>query len=266
MTTQTFAVDRQLKLVVRIGHGSLRVTAVDGLSEATVTLSVRSGPSTVIEQTTVELRGSTLQIATPRTGGIFDLIGGRTQDAVDIEVTVPSGTPIRIGSFTADISLLGRCGGVDLGAGVTEFTAEQIDGDLRLRYGSGNSSIQRVTGSATVKSGSGVAHFGEVGGSLTSACGSGRLVVDTARGPVRFRTGSGEAELGAIFGNVDLASGSGALSIGVPAGVVARLDLTSGSGHIDPQLPVSAKPDRERGSITIRAKTGSGDVRLFRAA
>jgi hypothetical protein len=265
MTTKTFAITKPISLVGRIGHGSFRVTALDGLTEASVTLTARTKSSDLLDRTTVELRGSTLQITAPRQGGLFNLFGGRSSDAIDVEVMVPSGTPLKISCFTADVTVTGRCGDADIASGSSEVKADYVDGHLRLRYGSGTCHIERVTGSVQTRSGSGNASFGEVGGALTSDCGTGRLEVGTARGAVRFRAGSGGATLGAIYDDVDLASGSGELRIGVPAGVSARLDLTTGSGHVDPQLPVSQKSAGGR-AITIRARTGSGDVHLFRAA
>jgi hypothetical protein len=265
MTTKTFAITKPISLVGRIGHGSFRVTALDGLTEATVTFTARSEPSEILDRTTVELRGTTLQISSPRQGGLFDLFRGRTSDAIDVEVTVPSGTPLKISSFTADVTLTGRCGDADIASGSSEVNADFVDGQLRLRYGSGTCQVERVSGSVQTRSGSGTARFGEVGGALTSDCGTGRLEVGTAHSAVRFRAGSGGATLGAIYGDVDLASGSGELRIGVPAGVSARLDLTTGSGRVDPQLPISQKSAGGR-AITIRARTGSGDVHLFRAA
>jgi Putative adhesin len=266
MTTKTFAITEPISLVARIGHGSFQLTALDDVTEATVTLTAAAEPSEVLDRTTVELRGTTLQITSPRQGGIFGLFGSRSDDALDIEVTVPSGTPVKVSSFTADVTLTGRCGSADIAAGSSQVSAEYVDGDLRLRYGSGTCHIERVTGSVKANCGSGSGWFGEVGGALSSNSGSGRLEVGTARGAVRFRTGSGGATLGAIYGDVDLASGSGELSIGVPAGVSARLDVTTGSGRVDPQLPVSPTSTGEGRAITIRARTGSGDVHLFRPA
>lgn len=265
MTTKTFAITKPISLVARIGHGSFRVTALDDLIEASVTLTARTGRSEILDRTTVELRGTTLQISSPRQGGVFDLFGGRTRDAIDVEVTLPSGTPLTISSHTADVTVTGRCGNADIASGASEVNAEYVDGDLRLRYGSGNCHIERVTGSVQTRSGSGTARFDEVGGTLTSACGSGQLDVGTARGAVRFRAGSGGATLGAIYDDVDLACGSGEISIGVPAGVSARLDLTTGSGRLDPQLAISQTSTAGSRAITIRARTGSGDVHLFRA-
>ena len=265
MTTKTFAITRPISLVARIGHGSLTVTALDDLIEASVTMTARTEGSGVLDRTTVTLQGTTLQINSPRQGGMGGFSTDLIRDAIDIEVTVPSGTPLKLNSNTADITVTGRCGSADVACGSSDVTADYVDGDLRLRYGSGDCHIERVTGSVQARSGSGAARFGEVGGALTSACGSGQLEVGAAHGAVRFRAGSGSAELRAIYGDVDLASGSGEISIGVPAGVSARLDLTTGSGRVNPQLAISQTATAASRAITIRARTGSGDIHLFRA-
>jgi hypothetical protein len=232
MTTKTFPLSSVINLVIRMGNGSLRVTALDDASEASVSLTAPSSGSealdrAILERVTVELRNSTLHISSTRPGGIFNRFGGPGDGALDVEVTVPSGTPIKVGASSVEITIVGRCGNADIAAGSAEVKAECVDGELRMR------------------------------------CGSGRLEVGTARGRVRFRAGSGGATLGAVYEDVDLASGSGALSVGVPAGVAAKLELTSGSGRVDPQLEVSPTPITDRDTIRIRARTGAGDIRLF---
>ena len=266
MTTKTFPITGPISLVGRIGHGSFRVSEVDDLTEAVVTLTPRGVGSEILDRTTVELRGSVLMISSPRQGGIFDLFGGRNRDAIDVEVTVPSATPVKVGSFTATVAITGRCGTADIAAGAAEVTADWVDGDLRLRSGSGTCRVERVSGAVQARCGSGTTSFGEVGGALSFNCGTGRLDVTTVRGAVRFRTGSGGASLEEIHCDVDLASGSGELRIGVAAGLSARLDLTTGSGQVDSQLPISQSGAGAGRPITIRARTGSGDVHLFRAA
>jgi Putative adhesin len=266
MTTKTFAVTKPITLVARIGHGSFRVTAVDGRTEASVTLTARTGSSEALGATTVELNGATLQITGPRQGGIFDVFGARKHDAIDVEVIVPSGTALKISSFTADVTVVGRCGAADLASAASNVVADIVDGDLRLRVGSGNCQVGRISGSVHCRSGSGTVQLGEVGGAVSCASGSGRLEVSESHGAVRFRTGSGGATLDAIHGNVDLATGSGELRVGVPAGVSARLDLTTGAGQVDSQLPITERSSGSGRAVTIRARTGSGDVHLFRAA
>ncbi len=268
--TWTFPLTGPINLQVRAGHGSVTVQAEDGLAEARVDIVPRREDSQILQRATVDMHGRTLQVITPRQGGLFEMIADRWRgtNAADLTITVPSGTAMKISSFTSTVSVTGRAGTADIAAGAADITVDEVDGDLRLRYGSGKAAVRRVTQSVELRSGSGDAIIGEVGGSLRCGCGSGRLKVETVRGPARFRAGSGEAHLGAVYGDVDVATGSGGLTVGLPAGQPARLDVTTGSGRVDSELPVVSVPATfgDADPITVRARTGSGNVRLFRAA
>jgi Putative adhesin len=270
MTTKTFPLDGPINLHGRVGHGSFTVAEQDGLTEATVTLSPRGTGAELLGSTVVEMSGRTLSVQAPRQGGIFDLglLGGRSRqrEAIDITVTVPTGTAVKISAVTADITVTGRSGSADIASGSSTITLGDVDGDLRLRYGSGSARIGNVSGSVETRSGSGDAFFGEIGGALAAGCGSGNLEVTAVRGAVRSRAGSGAASLGAVYSDVDVARGSGTIAIGLPAGRPARVDVTTGSGRVNSELPIEDGPITQANPITVRARTGSGDVRLFRAA
>jgi DUF4097 and DUF4098 domain-containing protein YvlB len=270
MTTTTFPLSGPTDLQLRVGSGSLTVHARDGLTEASVTLVPRVAGADIVDRTLVELRGSTLYVTAPRQGGIFDLpiLGGHRQqrNAMDVTVTLPSGSAVKATTSSADIAVDGRCGAADIASGGASISLEEVDGNLRLRYGSSTCEVTRVSGSVQLSSGSGDARFGEIDGELTSDRGSGKLEVSAVHGAVRTRSGSGRTTLGAVHGDVDIASGAGALAIGIPAGQAARLDVITGSGRVESELPVQEKPATAGRAITIRAKTGSGDIRLFRAA
>jgi hypothetical protein len=269
MTTTNFPLSGSTGAQLRVGSGSLTVHARDGLTEASVTLVPRVADSDIVDRTLVELRGSTLYVMSPRQGGIFDLpiLRGRrdNRSAMDVTVTLPSGSAVKATTFTADITVDGRCGTADIASGGSTISLDEVDGDLRLRYGASRCQVGRVSGSVELRSGSGDARCGEIGGGLSAARGSGKLDVTMVHGPVRTRSGSGFTSLGAVHGDVDIASGSGELAIGIPPGQAARLDLTTGSGRVDSELPVEDKPASSGKAITIRARTGSGDIRLFRA-
>jgi hypothetical protein len=268
MPKHTFPLDGPINLLVRIGHGSVTVDTEDNLEQATVEIEAGKNAADLLDQTAVMMSGRTLTVAAPRQGGIFDLplFGRRAGRSLDVKVVVPTGTAIKISTMTAPITVVGRVGGADLAFGAADAGLRHVDGNLRLRYGSGTARVVQVGGSVELRSGSGSAHFGEIGGALNAGCGSGDLDVHVARGAVRSRCGSGSARLGEVHGDVDLATGSGALEIGLPTGVTARLDVHSGSGRVNSDLPVEDHPASAQDAITIRAKTGSGDVRLFRAA
>jgi hypothetical protein len=269
MPTHTFPLDGPINLHVRIAHGSVTVEPEDDLSDASVSLDPGKHGGDLLDQTAVELRGHTLSVTGPRQGGIFDLplFGSRRGNrGLDIRIVVPSGTAVKISTFTAPIRILGRVGGADLAFGSAEAAVRHVDGDLLLRYGSGSAKAVEVSGSVQLRSGSGNAQFGAITGSLNSVCGSGDLSARIVHGAVRSRLGSGSAHLGEVHGDVDIASGAGGFEIGLPTGVTAHLDVNTGSGQVRSELPIEARPASADGAITLRARTGSGNVRLFRAA
>jgi hypothetical protein len=266
-TTRTFPLTGPINLHVRIAFGSVTVDAIDGLTEARVDVEAKDPES--LQRLVVELDGPTLLVRSPRQGGVFDLpfFGRRNRDDLDVRVQVPSGTAVQVLTFSAPVSVRGRSGSADIAFGSADVSLEEVDGDLRLRFGSGKVRSAKVSGSVELRSGSGSADLGEVGGAVCAGCGSGSLDVRVAHDSVRSRSGSGSARIGAAHGDVDVVSGSGSVHIGVPAGVTARLELTTGSGRVESDLPIEDAPRHTKArAITLRARTGSGRVRLFRAA
>lgn len=268
MTIRTFPVTGPIALTARLGHGSLTVQCRDDVSEARVELTARPGAEDYLERMTVELTDGVLTVTAPRQGGVFDVLGDmwRKNAGVDAAVALPSGSRMKISTFTADVRVAGRSGAADVAAGSARVELDDVDGDLRLRSGSAVTAVSRVRGSVQLRAGAGEVRLGYVGGDLSSTFGSGRLDVDAVHGLVHSRTGSGEARLGAVYGDVDLASGSGGVQVGVPAGVTARLDLQTASGSVHSDLAVGDEPADKASAIMVRARTGSGDVHLTRAA
>ncbi|WP_375485514.1 hypothetical protein [uncultured Jatrophihabitans sp.] len=268
MTVQTFPLTGPVNLAARLGHGSLLVRAVDGLDEARVELE---GPPDAVERITVELSGPTLRVNAPRQGGLADVFaalrpGPGAAGPVQVTVTVPSGTALDLSTFTASVTVEGRCGGAAVASAVGTVLLDEVDGDLGVRCGTSQVEATHVTGAARVRSANGSGRFGRVDGDLEVGVGRGTVTAGRVGGRVHWRSGAGEASLDAVFGDVDIATGSGAVRIGLPAGVTARVDATSGSGEVVSDLPVSDEPANREHVITVRARTGTGGVRLFRAA
>jgi hypothetical protein len=269
MTTFRFPLDTPLsQFVVRLGHGSVTIETDDDLDTATVELTAAKHSAELLAQTVVERRGKALVVVAPRQGGAFELpfLGKRAVRGLDLRATLPAGIDVKISTFTAPIWIAGRVGTADLSFGSGEAKVREVDGDLRLRFGTGLAEAVDVHGSVQLRSGAGNAAFGEIGGALVSGCGSGDVRVRRVHGPVRVRSGSGAALLGEVHGDVDLTTGSGQLEIGLPAGVTARLDLHAGAGRVRSELPIDDRPAGDHAPITLRARSGSGDVRIFRAA
>lgn len=269
MAEFTFPVRNALQLVVRIGHGAVTVETDDGLTEATVRLNAGKHAQELLSKTAVEMRGPALVVVAPRQGGVFDLpfLGKWAGRGLDVHVVVPTATPVKISTYTAPIRISGQVGNADLAFGAGEAAVREVDGDLRLRFGSGLAKAVRVHGSVDLRSGSGNARFGEIDGNLRAGYGSGDLEVRVVHGRVQSRSGSGTARIAAAHGDVDLVSGAGGIEIGLPSGTQAQLDIQTGSGELRSELPIEDEPRPGKGApISLRARTGSGDVHLFRAA
>lgn len=263
----TFPLTRPIKLEIRLGHGSIRIDARDGLAEAVVRLTPRDSNSDVLDQVSVELQGTTLLVANPRQRGLGDLIGRWRphRDSIDAVIEIPTDTAVKIATATAEVAVTGRCGPADVAAGASDVAFDTVNGDLRMRYGSAETRIGAVTGSAQLRGGTGAARFGEVRAGLDCAFGTGELSAGVVCGGVRARAGSGSVDIGAAHGDVDVALGSGPITIGLPAGLCARVSATSGSGQVRSDFPVENTQARGSQSITVRARTGHGDVRLLRS-
>jgi hypothetical protein len=268
MTVQSFPLTGPINLAVRLGHGTLLVRAVDDLAEARVELE---GPPDTLERISVELAGPTLRVNAPRQGGLADVLaalrpGTGSTGPVQATIVVPSGTALDLSTFTASITVEGRCGGAAVTSAVGTVLLGEVDGDLAVRCGTSQVEAAHVTGSVRMRSGSGSARFDRVDGELEIGCGRGTVTAGRVGGRVHWRSGAGEATLAAVYGDVDIATGSGAVSIGLPAGITARVDVSSGSGAVVSDLPVATEPANREHVITVRARTGNGGVRLFRAA
>jgi hypothetical protein len=261
-----FPLDGPINLAVRFGHGSVTITARDDLDEAVVRLTARHPDNEILDRIAVELRGPNLAVVAPRQGGLSDVFGSfqRDRDAVDAEITVPTGTAMNLVTASADLTVTGRSGSADVVAGSAAVDLDTIDGELRLRSGSAAVRVRAVTGDVVSRSGSGDMTFGEIGGTVQAGSGSGDLRIETARGPVRSKAGSGDARIDFAFGDIDRTSGSGLLRVGLPTGVSARIDVKTGSGRVRSDLPIEDAP-ASGVEITVRARTGSGDVELHRA-
>ncbi len=270
-TEQTFPLDGPINLFVRIGRGAVTVETREDRTEAMVRLvhagSAPHGDPTLADPPVAAVMdGPTLHVATPREGALFDLFGRGRTPALDVHIVVPTGTAVRITTHDAPITIIGRVAGADLAFGRGRADVQEVDGDLRLRFGQGTVRVARVGGSVHARSGAGDVQVGEIGGELRSGCGSGDVEVQILHGAGVVRSGSGGARLGEVHGDVDLTSGSGAMEIGLPDGRPARVDLHTGSGQVRCDLPVDSAPRASDGAITVRARTGHGDVRVFRAA
>lgn len=255
---EQFAVSGPAELELHVGAGSVRVDLVEDASTVQVSVALGQGNRWQQGLSGVLAALGTNQPDAPGTGPGADALaatqvsgssernrvvvrspqtGAARTVALDVTVVAPLGSRLVARSGSAGVEVSGTAGSVDVSTGSGDVTVADVERDVDLRTGSGD-----------VRTG----HLHQGG---------------------RARTGSGDLTVDAAAGSLDLVTGSGDLRIGIAPGVLAELDVRSGSGSARSDLPlvepaadgVETDAGGEAGGGTasrtlVRARTGSGDA------
>ncbi|HEX2356277.1 MAG TPA: DUF4097 family beta strand repeat-containing protein [Micromonosporaceae bacterium] len=234
------------------------------------------------ERTLVELREGTLVIEHPP-GRLSGRRGG-----VRVRVRVPAGSAVDSTVASADLTCRGPFAAVTARSASGGVTVEEVAGDLVVSTASGDVRAGSVGGRLRVDSASGDVRAGFVGADAKTDSASGAMEIKMLGGGLTARTASGDCRVGvARRGTIRVDSASGDVSIGVAAGTLAWLDLSSMSGSTHNDLTMSDPPggdapggDAARGdaaggdaagrtaeaALSIQVRTMSGDIHVHRVA
>ena len=215
-------------------------------------------------RTRVALENDTLLIEVPGTDGWRWRRGPKLR----ITARVPVGSALTGRSASADVRVDGVCSQVHLDVASADVTVAETTGDVRLDTASGDLSAGRIGGSLHVDSASGDIRVHDVAGDVTIKGASADVRVDTVGGALRASTASGDIEVGRLRqGSSDVRTASGDVEIGIAPGTGVWLDLNSASGDSVTELtPHGDTPPAEpTGSVELRIRTASGDIRVHRA-
>ncbi len=196
--------------------------------------------------------------------------------SIDYEVIVPENTSVRGHSGSGNQSVEGVKGTVDLEAGSGDMELSRVTGDLRFQTGSGNIRGRGVSGPVRLKAGSGDIEIEEVGqGDVDARTGSGNITVRGVNGGFRAEAGSGDIRADGKPASLwSIRTGSGNVDLGVPSGASFDVDISSNSGTVTVDHPVTTTVQgrvQERKSVVgrvgnggpmISVHTGSGDIHL----
>jgi DUF4097 and DUF4098 domain-containing protein YvlB len=159
-----------------------------------------------------------------------------------IEVRVPVGTDLVVGTSSGDVELRGDLGHVGVTTVSGGITAEQVS-SIDARTKSGRMQVQTSSGAVRLKT-----------GWVRVASISGKVRIKEAHGLASVRTVSGNVELGLSgAGQALVETVSGTMRITVPAGVhpATRLKTVSGKRRVD------CDPGDD---VAITARSVSGDL------
>jgi DUF4097 and DUF4098 domain-containing protein YvlB len=251
----------ELELELRIPAGELVVRAA-GSDQTTLHITGERDPDEISVKFDPGTTGSAHLVVDHEQSGRH----WRRSRQLAVEVVVPEDTHVRVEAASADLRTQGT------------LTS------LAFRSKSGSASIDDLRGTLEVKTASGDLRANTVGGAITTSTASGDILVNAARadvtarsasgdvtlrdttGVVRITTASGDVELSnAAGGMTDVRTVSGDVSIGVASGTPVHLDISSLSGDMVSELPVSDEPVAgDVQELELHVNTASGDVRIRR--
>jgi DUF4097 and DUF4098 domain-containing protein YvlB len=276
----TFPTPEPISLRLRLNSGDVRINAgprAETEVEVQPSNPSRSADIEAAQHTTVEHQDGVVTIEAPR-----DRELGR-DGSIDVRVSLPEASAVRGAVASADVAADGRLGAVELNSAsgdvrldhtgdLTLQTASgdvfcrRSDGEAKVQTASGDLRIATVTGRAQVSTASGDVRLDEVGGDLRLQAASGDLQIGTVGGSVEVKTASGDVRIAAVRqGDVSADAASGDIQVGIAAGTAAWLDLSSLSGGVHSTLDQSEEPSDSDLTVSVRARTLSGDISIVRA-
>ncbi len=250
-------------------YSGIRQVVVDSIGEGSITVSAGADPDRVegsidaddeafLAAAQIRQAGSDLRISLPR--GFWHSI------AAHLNLLVPPGLAFVIKTGAADVALSVDVGPSKITSGSGEIRISRAV-DLDCSTGSGNIDVAELSGSgARLRTGSGHISVGTASCPISLKTGSGHMDVKSLdRADVQASSGSGELVISSTTGSVDARTASGTVSVGVADRLATWLDLGSGSGEVRIGLDAINQPEPGEPYISVRARTASGDIGVFRA-
>ena len=242
-------------VIDNLGGGS--ITIEPGTGQDLVESSIETADASFLEQVQIRHDHDWLRISFPK-----QFLGFTAH----LRLGVPGGLSYVIKTGSAGISISADIGPSKIITGSGNVTIRYAV-DLDCSTGSGDISVSRVEGrAARLSSGSGDVSVGAAHCPVTAKSGSGDVVVQSLEGTIlQANSGSGDIGITATSGSVDLRSASGSLTVGVADQLATWLDLNSASGDIRIALESTPPPEPGEPYISVRARTASGDIGIYRA-
>jgi DUF4097 and DUF4098 domain-containing protein YvlB len=262
----SFAFDRRGLISLTIGSGDIVVTSWDR-DQIRVHATSESGG--------VRLDATSSRVAvelTNRYGG-----GGDSR----FEVTVPIGVRIVARAQSGDIAISGTQGEVDARSQSGDIKVDDVANRLDIGTLSGDVEAHSISGDVQIKSVSGDIRLTDFKGDFEGETVSGSIELHNAVGRyIRAHTTSGDLVYeGSVdpAGRYELSAHSGDIRLGIPANASAQLSVSTWSGTLDSDFPITLRPGEHGigsgqakrftfeiggGAARISAETFSGDITI----
>lgn len=279
----TFDTPEPIAVSVELDCGDIRIAASDRrdtVVEVRPSNSARRSDVSAAEQTVVDCTGGTLLVRAPRRR--FYTVLGPGRDAIDVTISLPAGSSLRVDAGFAAIRCVGNLGDCDLRTGgeivldtagslqlrtsAGNITVDRARGRVEARTGVGAVRIGAVDGPAVIRNSAGDTWVGEATGSLQVNASFGKVSVDRARAGVTAKTAYGDIDLGEVASGAIVAqTGYGRVDVGVRTGVAAWLDLQAHHGSVHNELEAAGPPGRGEATVEVCGRSSFGGITVRRA-
>lgn len=184
-----------------------------------------------------------------------------------VTVRAPRDSSLRLRAGAARLAVEGRADEVSV-HGTGEIRLDEVTGRTELRCGAGEVRIARLGGPLRMTGGAGGVRVDHVLAPAEIQTGAGRIRLGEVHADVAVRAAAGDVQIAdAVAGELELGTGVGSLRVGVHAGVDAQVALHAAVGRVRSELPVRTdRPEAPAGGqLTVRARTGAGDITVATA-
>jgi len=207
------------------------------------------------------------------------------KSAFTVHVTAPAASGVRIQSQSADVTVTGRADRLEAMTASGDTRVDEVTGRSVVQTASGDIAITS-TADCDLRTASGSIEVQSVTADAVVHSTSGDVRLSSTTGNVNARSVSGDVRvLDATSGRTEVVTVSGDVEIGIHAGVLTAVDLSTVSGstvtdfQVTDDVPAPADvEDTEQGAeisfekaaqeepvLDLRVKTTSGNIRLRRA-
>jgi hypothetical protein len=214
-----------------------------------------AGPAEAVRDARIDLLGQQLKVQSSKALPLRAV-------PLSVVVRAPSGSHVASKTGSADVSVSGAAGRLDVTTGTGDITADRADAAAEVNTGSGDLRLGPMLAGLRAKTGSGDVEVSSIGGNTILYTGTGDVWLGAVQNDVQIRTGSGDVTVAdAAAGKIQLATGSGDVRVGIRSGVKAMIDVSSRSGKARSELDVSAQaPAEGEPALWVTGRTGSGDA------
>src|SRR6476659_1612371 len=157
---KTFDVQGTTAVEIRLNAGDIQIDpTLDGRVEIELTAHDEEAQE-IVDAARVEQQGNRVLVDVPQKRGGFSFGSLFGRQGIDCRVRCPEGTLLTVRSKSADLSVRGAIGGLNVATASGDVEADRVKGGINVKSASGDVRVSVVTAGANVQSASGDVDIG----------------------------------------------------------------------------------------------------------